>query len=95
MLRPCLRCQELTPKGSYCSSCEQLVHSPERMRGRPWMRRRSAVLTHAGFVCQRCDAAIAEEVHHVDGAVTNNTFANLIAVCRPCHLTLEREKRAA
>jgi hypothetical protein len=63
------------------------------MRGRRWQRLRMAVMRNFGYMCGKCGGAIAEEVHHRDGDVTNNAFPNLLPVCKPCHLQLEAEKR--
>jgi 5-methylcytosine-specific restriction endonuclease McrA len=91
--RPCLKCGALIPSGSYCGRC-QPNYAPQRLRGRKWMRKRSAVLREAGYVCQRCGDRVAEEIHHVDGDPGNNRFENLLAVCVRCHRKLEAEKRA-
>ena len=92
MQRPCIKCGALIPSGSYCGRC-QPNYAPERLRGRRWLRKRLAVLKRAGFVCERCDSRIAEEVHHVDGDPANNRPENLTALCRRCHLEVEAEKR--
>jgi hypothetical protein len=43
------------------------------------------------WICGRCEHAIAEEVHHRDGDPGNNSFLNLLPVCRNCHQELEAE----
>lgn len=89
--RPCLKCGQLIPSGSYCARC-QPNYSPERLRGRLWQRKRRAVLREAGYVCQRCHERLAEEVHHL-GPLTDNRLHRLLAVCKRCHRALEAEKR--
>ena len=62
------------------------------MRGRAWMRRRMAVLKRADGVCERCENRLAEEIHHLNG-VGDNRLEMLLAVCHPCHVEIEAEKR--
>ena len=44
-------------------------------------------------LCERCGRAASAEIHHVDrvehGGVTEP--GNLLALCEPCHLTIEDE----
>lgn len=91
-VRPCIACGALIPSGSYCGRCKPRG-GENRLRGRRWMRRRAAVLREAGYICQKCGARIAEEIHHIDGDPANNAFENLLAVDKQCHLELEAEKR--
>jgi len=37
-------------------------------------------------MCRLCAAKEAVEVHHIDHDPTNNTLANLITLCRRCHM---------
>lgn len=93
----CVDCGATIPRGSRCPGCawkRNAAYAPDRMRGRRWQRRRAAALRNASWVCQRCHRAIAEEVHHRDGDPGNNSFLNLLPVCRDCHRELEAEKRA-
>ena len=39
-------------------------------------------------VCAECEVAPATERHHWDGDATNNT-ANVVSLCRPCHLRID------
>jgi 5-methylcytosine-specific restriction endonuclease McrA len=90
--KPCLECGRLTD-GSYCPSCTaRRQQTSPRMRGRRWMRKRGAVMRRAGSICERCGERVAEEVHHL-GELSDNRLDRLIAVCKPCHLQLEAEKR--
>jgi HNH endonuclease len=59
------------------------------------MRRREAVFRNAGRICERCERAVTEEVHHKNGDRTNNEFSNLMALCHDCHMALDQKKRAA
>jgi hypothetical protein len=95
-LRPCLGCKKLISEGSYCPICawQTAVRYSDRMRGRRWMKIRSAVMRRAEWICQRCGDRLAEECHHLNG-VDDNRLESLLAVCRDCHTALEAEKRAA
>ena len=61
--------------------------------GRPWRRKRAAVLKRDGYLCQCCKRAgrvsLATEVDHVipqaEGGSDDET--NLQAICEPCHKT--------
>ena len=93
-LRPCINCRRLIEAGSYCSECgwRKNASYSDRLRGRKWMKRRSAVMRRAGDVCEHCRNRLAEEVHHLNG-VDDNRLQSLLAVCRDCHTALEAEKR--
>ncbi len=56
------------------------------------MRRRLAVMSEAGFICESCGERVAEEVHHLNG-LEDNRVQSLMAVCRDCHRALEAETR--
>ena len=43
-------------------------------------------------VCELCGSDRNIDVHHKDGNHLNNSFDNLITVCRSCHLKLHRKK---
>ena len=91
--RPCLACGQLIAAGSRCGKCavkKQDLYAPDRPRGRAWMRKRAAVLRRAEWICERCRDRLADEVHHL-GELTDNRLESLLAVCRKCHLALERE----
>jgi 5-methylcytosine-specific restriction endonuclease McrA len=98
MNRPCLDCRRLIASGSRCPVCawkKNAAYSPDRPRGRAWMKKRRRIMARADGICERCRNRLAEEIHHIDGDVTNNCFENLVAACRPCHLALGRENRKA
>ncbi len=58
------------------------------------MRKRAAVFRRSGYLCERCGERVAEEVHHLAG-LGDNSVGSLLSVCRPCHVELERAKRAS
>jgi hypothetical protein len=93
--RPCIECGRLIAAGSRCGECSwkaKRVYGADRLRGRQWQRRRSAVLRRSGGVCERCGERLVEEVHHLHG-VEDNRLSSLLGVCRVCHIVLEQEKR--
>lgn len=60
------------------------------------------VLTRAAESCERCGCARPEQIHHrkprgaggsSDPAI--NLPSNLLAVCSPCHLAIERDRTVA
>jgi hypothetical protein len=56
------------------------------------MRRRTAVMRRANWMCERCRERLAQEVHHL-GELSDNRLEQLLAVCYDCHRELEAEKR--
>jgi 5-methylcytosine-specific restriction endonuclease McrA len=58
------------------------------------MRRRNAVAGRTGWICERCHDRIVEEIHHLNGNLGDNRLENLTAVCKDCHMALERDARA-
>jgi len=56
------------------------------------MKKRRMVMTRAGGVCERCGDRLADEIHHTRG-LEDNRLEALLAVCRPCHRAVERERR--
>jgi hypothetical protein len=58
------------------------------MRGGSWMKRKERVLRAYEYRCQGegCGAIDRPlQVHHKDGCVRNNAFANLIPLCAQRH----------
>jgi 5-methylcytosine-specific restriction endonuclease McrA len=44
------------------------------------------VLAAFGHRCGRCGKiGVPVEIHHRDHDVTNNSMANLVPLCKPCH----------
>jgi 5-methylcytosine-specific restriction endonuclease McrA len=90
-LRPCLRCKNLIPKGSYCASCRPRPADPGRLRGAAGVKLRERVRWIYGHRCQHCGAVgVPLEVHHIDHNAANNTLRNLTVLCRPCHARANR-----
>jgi 5-methylcytosine-specific restriction endonuclease McrA len=61
MKRPCLRCQTLIPKGSYCGRCEIELRGTSSQQSA--FRARTLKLTDGH--CARCGAGVDVEAHHV------------------------------
>lgn len=59
--------------------------------GRPWRRKRDAVMARDKYLCQPCVGygrlTLADEVDHIVPQAEGGTDAesNLQAICRPCH----------
>jgi len=59
--------------------------------GRPWRRKREAVLKRDGYLCQPCNRkgklSLAKEVDHIVPVAEGGTDEdrNLEAICKPCH----------
>lgn len=66
----------------------------EIARRRRWARARRAVLDRDGWRCTKCGRPGRLEVHHVtplrDGGAAFD-LANLVTLCRDCHIALHRE----
>jgi hypothetical protein len=69
--------------------------------GVEWRVIRKAVLKRAHHHCERCDAEISgrdAHVHHIrplqesSSRTQANEFTNLMAVCPPCHASLEAQR---
>lgn len=68
--------------------------------GRPWRRKRDAVLVRDKYMCQPCHRAglitLADEVDHVtpqaEGGTDDDT--NLQAICLPCHIEKTKAEAA-
>jgi 5-methylcytosine-specific restriction protein A len=67
--------------------------------GRPWRRKREAVMRRDSYLCQHCRdkgrMTTATEVHHIVGLAEGGTDdeGNLISLCNPCHIEAETVKR--
>lgn len=70
--------------------------------GEGWPSARTAALARDGFRCRRCGRSRRElgrnpDVHHIEPVRTfddhseAHVLENLISLCRPCHLTVERD----
>jgi 5-methylcytosine-specific restriction endonuclease McrA len=70
-----------------CAWQKNAAYSPERPRGRRWMKTRRMVMARAGGVCERCEDRLADEIHHLDG-LKDNRLEALLAVCHSCHRAL-------
>jgi hypothetical protein len=64
-----------------------------------WPEISARVKQLARYKCEQCGKDFAEntdgslgllDVHHIDGDKSNNSHANLVALCRPCHTLIER-----
>jgi 5-methylcytosine-specific restriction endonuclease McrA len=80
MLRPCLRCGQLTGNGSYC---------PAHARNgstRAWRKIRAQVLDRDGWQCRLCGAPATDADHiqrRIDGG--RDEPSNLRALCFQCN----------
>jgi 5-methylcytosine-specific restriction endonuclease McrA len=52
---------------------------------------RFEVMLRAEWKCERCKHEGYLDVHHLDGNPYHNTLANLIVLCRSCHLKEHRK----
>ena len=84
--RPCLKCGLPVVGASYHPSCKPRPYEPGRLRGRQLQELNACVLAAFGHCCARCGATgVPVEVHHRDHNHLNNSFENLVPLCRPCH----------
>ena len=97
--RPCQHpgCPMLAVERGRCH-----VHRVKRIDTRPsssargydreWQRIRTDVITEQP-ICQRCGVRPARDVHHIRPLRQGGTHdrANLVALCRGCHLSVERQ----
>lgn len=104
-LRPCLRCGELTPEGSYCPQHEPKRASrstPGRGSGSAAGKLREAALKRDGGQCRalladgtRCavDDPRLLQAHHLRPLRLggSNGLANVVMLCRKHHEQAERE----
>jgi len=59
------------------------------LRSEAWQKLRKAVFARASYRCEGCQAADAEEVHHLTYIRLGHEFlTDLLAVCAPCHAVL-------
>jgi len=101
-LRPQVASLPSRLKSTFTLGREQEAYGQGR-GGRPWRRKRDAVLKRDGYVCQPCKrnnhTTMATEVDHVipqaEGGSDDET--NLQAICDPCHKakTADEAKRGA
>lgn len=66
--------------------------SSARGYDREWQRIRNTVMTEQP-ICQRCGVKPARDVHHLRPLRHGGTHdrANLVSLCRGCHLKVERQ----
>ena len=66
--------------------------SAARGYGAEWQERRKEVIDEHP-ICQRCGVKPARDVHHLRALRQGGTHerGNLIALCRSCHLSVERQ----
>lgn len=61
---------------------------------------RDSVLSRDGYICQICARDLSKKsgvaiVHHINGDKNNNTYENLISLCRSCHSKIHATKRSS
>ena len=70
-------------------------HHQKPVHKQVWSRLRTHVINRDGWKCTQCGARYRLEVHHkvpiAEGG--HSTPDNCITVCRPCHISLERERK--
>jgi 5-methylcytosine-specific restriction endonuclease McrA len=106
MVRPCIErgCPELT-EGTRCDEHLREWNRKRKAQGatgargttRQWGKLRELILRRDGWQCRRCSgigSMLGLEVHHLDGRAANNSPANLITLCRDCHVEVHRGKAA-
>ncbi len=92
-------CPGLAFRGPYCPKCESKHNYRGGKRLSPtkrgydarWRRLRKAKLSRDPW-CQKCEAAAAVLVHHVDGVSNNQTIVpmdRLQSLCQQCHSRME------
>jgi 5-methylcytosine-specific restriction endonuclease McrA len=88
--RPCLGCNRLIPRGSYCTSCLPSGFytrpSPSRL-DRPSPHLSAKIRKRDGYACVECGGTRDLEVHHVLGVADGGGHdeRNLVTPCRDCH----------
>lgn len=74
---------------------------PRKLTGRPWRRKREAVLSRDRYLCQQCERAgrvtVATEVDHIVSIAANGSDddENLEAICAECHKAKTAREAAA
>lgn len=64
------------------------VSQQQKERNRIYKDLRDEYLKTHG-ICECCNQAIAEDIHHKAGRIGDNLFKHFLAVCRPCHQRIE------
>jgi len=60
-----------------------------------WRAKRNEAMARANYLCQRCRARCATEVHHLTyERVFNELASDLLPVCSPCHREIHFRKPA-
>ena len=73
---------------NYSSDYLEYLNSPE------WQYKRAKVIQRARGYCERCHKNAAREVHHLTYArLGDEDMADLMALCRPCHVEMDRERK--
>jgi 5-methylcytosine-specific restriction endonuclease McrA len=55
---------------------------------------RQSVFSRDNYQCQDCHSLTKQlNIHHIDGNGHNNQISNLITLCAPCHMSLERKNK--
>ena len=100
-VKPCITCGELGA-GSYCRRHQPSRVSPGRGGGATIRAYRKKALARDGHRCrallptgERCPVTVGLEVHHLVALADGGSHAlqNLVTLCQPHHVQLERELR--
>jgi len=56
------------------------------LRSRPWKQRVALVISRGRHVCERCERATIDHVHHLTYEhIFNEPLTDLLGVCEDCH----------
>lgn len=88
--RPCLSCQRIIPRGSYCEPCAPVKPSATaRGYGSQWQRTSARIIKRDGGVCQiqlpGCTYTATTTGHVVPKSHGGDDDSNLRAACRHCN----------
>lgn len=90
--RPCVRCGDLIPAGSYCHRCQPRQHYQRGTKGRTATDRRwrnlSQRLRRESPFCANCGTTDDLTVDHITPISAGGDLydrTNLAVLCRPCN----------
>ena len=65
-----------------------------------FFKMRNSILERDGYICQICARNLPKNigianVHHIDGDKSNNTYDNLISLCKSCHSKIHATNKSS